>query len=145
MATHRPRLIVTAFVVGIALIACGSSRGPSGYERIGVADGATVFAKRISSSRMSVVLRSDDGHTLCSGSGPLSPKNAPAVCDISASDAYSFVLALDKSAKTFPMFCDRYTGAGTAVQRLRGPADWPTDFAVAVRQGSSTGIMPCPR
>lgn len=121
---------------------------PEGYERIGVADGATLFVSRESDARVSVVLRGRQGETLCSASGPVAAHASeplPALCDDTSGDTYAYVLPVTRGGSMMrPATCNKESGAPEPVTLVRSPSSRGQDFLVAVRPESAThGIVVC--
>jgi hypothetical protein len=134
-------------LAALALTGCAAgSSSPDGYSLIGSTDGATLYARRESGARLSVVVTGNDGKTLCNASGPMSPDKAPPVCDGTADGTYAYVLQVRKVPNSVPQLCNGATGTSIPAAHIGSPQGWPVDFVLAV--GPSAGVSSvgtCPR
>ena len=140
-----------ALGVVVALAGCaGEPEAPRGYERLGVADGSTLYAKREGDAQVSVILRSGTAGVVCNSSGPVgfgtSTAPQPALCDDSSPEAYAYVLPVPREGDAAgPATCDKGSGAPVAVSRVVTPTSWSYDFLVAVRPMPFAGVATCAR
>ena len=152
---RRGRCSVVVAALGgtvlVALLAAGCSgepETPRGYEQVGTADGATLYAKREGSDRVSVILRSGLAGVVCNSSGPVvvGDGSTPplALCDDMSPDTYSYVLPVPREGVwTAAATCDKTSGSPVPVSRVVAPTAWSYDFLVAVRPMPFAGITVC--
>ena len=123
-------------VVGACLLATacsGEAASTEGLDRIGTTgSGATVYAARVGTDRVSVVVRVG-ADTWCNASGPAGtdPRTSIALCNDSTPDGSTYVEPVAKDAEVRPV-CDQQSGRPAALERVVTPESWSFDLVVSI-------------
>lgn len=146
-------------LLGVALFViagCSKSDGvPSGFDRVGVVDGATVYGRLESSPpEDGASATEDDGLRLallikrgsdnyCNGIGAASAVRAAPICSALTKTTYSYALAVPKGTDDLQRCSESAAGAPVPIEVLRTPSNWPADLAVSVLYDTEGPLTPC--